>query len=108
MSAGPEADGTDVSEGDGDGDGDDRAPDDVETIAGRVPTPPRENRARHAVVWGVVGVLAFGVLHQAYLFLGGEFLGFPAVIATALLVGAVVALASYRMATALARSNEQG
>jgi hypothetical protein len=76
-------------------------------IAGRRPTPPAQNRVRNAGLWGLVATLSFGVLHQAYLFLGGEFLGFAPVVGVALGVGVLVATTSYLLMDRLAAANEQ-
>jgi hypothetical protein len=78
------------------------------TIAGRRPTPPETNRVRNSMVWGVAASLWFAVLHQAYVLLGGTFVGFVPVIAVGLGVGVLVAMGSYLAMDRLAARNEQG
>ena len=51
-------------------------------------------RRRSALLWGAVGALAFLVLHQGYLLVGGSFLGFgPIVGVTGVVFGASTASA---------------
>jgi hypothetical protein len=53
-------------------------------------------RARSAALWGLVGTLSFLVLVQGYrLVVGSLGVGFGATAAVALVVGVVVAVASY-------------
>ena len=67
-------------------------------------------RARAAVLWGVVGTMAFFVAHQAYLLADGAFLGIGPVLGVALVVfGAASASAYYlegRLAAAPADREE--
>ena len=68
------------------------------------------SRARAAVLWGVVGAMAFLVAHQAYLLADGAFLGIGPVLGVALVVfGAASASAYYlegRLAAAPADEEE--
>ena len=52
-------------------------------------------RRKSAALWGVVGALAFLSLHQAYLLLGGVFLGFAPIAGVAVVVFASTAVATY-------------
>ncbi|MFQ3318634.1 MAG: hypothetical protein ACI8UR_002515 [Natronomonas sp.] len=53
------------------------------------------SRAKSALLWGALGMLAFLVAHQAYLLLGGAFLGVGAVGAVAVVVFAATTSAAY-------------
>ncbi|PSQ18607.1 hypothetical protein BRD00_04795 [Halobacteriales archaeon QS_8_69_26] len=68
---------------------------------------PGSRRARAATTWGLVGALAFLVLHQGYLLAGGTFLGLAPVGGIALLVGATTTLAAYLFEGRVVAPNEQ-
>ena len=51
--------------------------------------------AKSAVLWGLVGALAFLVLHQGYVLLGNTGVGLLPAIGVAVVVGVVAAGASY-------------
>ncbi|MFO7927163.1 MAG: hypothetical protein ACQET5_03555 [Halobacteriota archaeon] len=53
------------------------------------------SRQVSAVLWGLVGALAFLVAHGIYLLLGGAFLGAAPIAGVAVVVFAVTALGSY-------------
>lgn len=53
------------------------------------------SRVKASLLWGVVSSLAFLVLHQAYVLLGGEFISIGAVAGLTLAVGVVSASVSY-------------
>lgn len=53
------------------------------------------SRAKAGLLWGVIGALAFLVLHQAYLLVGGEFTSVAVVVGTTLVVGVAAGVASY-------------
>jgi hypothetical protein len=61
-------------------------------------------RVKSSLLWSAVGALAFLALVQGYdLLAGGLTVGFPARVGVALLVGAVVAAATYVTEHRLAR-----
>jgi len=51
-----------------------------------------------------VGTLSFLVLHQAYLLLGGTFLGFGPVVGVAVVVGVVAGVLSYLLEARIAET----
>ncbi|NHN41996.1 hypothetical protein G9C85_10195 [Halorubellus sp. JP-L1] len=51
--------------------------------------------AKAAALWGLVGALAFLVLHQGYVLLGNDGIGMLPAIGVAVLVGVVATGASY-------------
>ncbi len=56
---------------------------------------PTDPWRKSALLWGVVGALAFLTLHQGYLLFGGEFLGFGPVALLTTTVFAVGATTTY-------------
>ena len=60
-------------------------------------------RKKSALLWGIVGALSFMVLHQAYLLVGGEFLGFGPVSAVTLGVFGAAAASTYLLEGSLRR-----
>lgn len=52
-------------------------------------------RTRSAVLWGLVGALAFGVLYQGYALVGAEW-EWVVLVAGMVAVGAVTAVLAYR------------
>jgi hypothetical protein len=51
--------------------------------------------AKSAVLWGLVGALAFLVLHQGYVLLGNTGVGLLPAIGVAVVVGVVATVVSY-------------
>jgi|AntRauTorcE11898_2_1112593.scaffolds.fasta_scaffold04232_3 hypothetical protein len=51
--------------------------------------------AKAAVLWGLVGALAFLVLHQGYVLLGNDGVGLLPALGVAVAVGAIAAGATY-------------
>lgn len=66
------------------------------------------DRWRSALLWGVVGLLVFLVLHQGYLVAGGEFLGIGRIAALAVFVFVGAALGSYVTESRLEDESESG
>jgi hypothetical protein len=52
-------------------------------------------RTKSALLWGAVGVFAFLVLHQGYVFVGGNGVGILPAVGVAVVVGAAAAAAAY-------------
>lgn len=51
--------------------------------------------AKSAVLWGLVGALAFLVLHQGYVLVGYDGIGILPAVAVAVVVGAVATATTY-------------
>jgi hypothetical protein len=69
-------------------------------------------RQKSAFLWGFVGAFGFLTLHQAYLLIGGEFLGVGPIAGITVVVAAVTAVAAYyaerRLGMAARRFRREG
>jgi len=65
-------------------------------------------RARAAVLWGVVGAMAFLAAHQAYLLADGAFLGIGPVLGVALVVFGAASASAYYLEGRLAAAPADG
>ena len=65
------------------------------------------SRARAAVLWGVVGAMAFFVAHQAYLLADGAFLGIGPVLGVALVVFGAASAGAYYLEGRLSPADEE-
>jgi len=60
-----------------------------------------EGQTKSALLWGLVGALAFGVLYQGYVLAGARF-DWPVLVAGMAVVGVVTTVAAHRFETRLA------